>query len=191
MTLRLVSQVAIVVLILIGSSAVYPAPSDLDTSFGNSGISLSSLNNNSASIEEIILLPDGKIIAVVVVRLSDRDFVVARFIHDGSLDQTFGTAGMTVIPLLNDDNVTSRLVSPDGKIIIAGGSHKHFAIVRVTKDGDLDTSFGDNGVVITDVGVSFVAAIINAIGLQSDGRIVVAGNCHSFDICLVRYLSNG
>jgi len=65
--------------------------------------------------------------------------------------------------------------------------------------GDLDTSFGNTGVVLTDVVqnqavTSFRAA--NAVALQSDGKIVVAGEVHissppSTDFALLRYLPNG
>ena len=72
----------------------------------------------------------------------------------------------------------------------ANGSKYNFALVRYNKDGSLDTTFGNNGIVTTPIGSNFDAAY--ALGIQpADGRIVVAGysgNGSNYDFALVRYL---
>ncbi len=72
-------------------------------------------------------------------------------------------------------------------------SGNNFALVRFNQDGSLDTSFGTGGLVITDLGGPNDGA--EAVALQSDGRIVVAGRSGgfppSFDFALVRYDLNG
>ena len=67
-----------------------------------------------------------------------------------------------------------------GKIILAGslaGSQPNdkvgFGIVRVLSNGNLDSSFGINGVVKTDFADSLVQA--ESIAIQPDGKILVAG----------------
>ena len=67
-------------------------------------------------------------------------------------------------------------IQPDGRIIAAGRSvHRgcHFAIVRYTKAGSLDPTFGRGGKVLGDVGTpgNFIAALT----LQRDGKLVAAG----------------
>jgi Domain of unknown function (DUF5122) beta-propeller len=50
-----------------------------------------------------------------------------------------------------------------------------FVLARYTTTGRLDTTFGSNGTVITTLNqgpISFVSALV----LQSDGKIVAAGN---------------
>lgn len=50
-----------------------------------------------------------------------------------------------------------------------------FVLARYATTGHLDTSFGTNGIVITTLSqgpISFVSAL----ALQSDGKIVAAGN---------------
>src|SRR5262245_42515997 len=55
--------------------------------------------------------------------------------------------------------------------------------------GDLDTSFGDGGKVMTDFGAAEVAA---AMAIQPDGKLVVAGRTTAnANIALARYLPNG
>lgn len=59
--------------------------------------------------------------------------------------------------------------------------------------GDLDTSFGGDGTVLTNFG-SGSGDQATALAIQADGKIVVAGNSTasgSLDFALARYLSNG
>jgi len=54
----------------------------------------------------------------------------------------------------------------------SNGSKNDFALVRYNADGSLDTSFGTGGIVTTPIGIIDLAS---ALGIQSDGKIVVAG----------------
>jgi uncharacterized delta-60 repeat protein len=91
-------------------------------------------------------------------------------------------------------------VQADGKILLAGATtgattSRDFALVRYEADGDLDEGFGDGGIVTT----SFTddADTAYALLVQSDGRIVVAGDANSgssssgMDFALARYLDDG
>ena len=99
-------------------------------------------------------------------------------------------------------------VQPDGKILVAGITHRRnvqtkkqytaylpadFALARYNKDGTLDNSFGEGGKVVTDFGGNY--DIIQAIALQPDGRIVVAGytvwDRYDTDFALARYNKDG
>ena len=68
--------------------------------------------------------------------------------------------------------VNRALIQPDGKILVAGNFHLvngafHGYIVRFNTDGSLDTTFNTTG------GQSNQ---IMAMGLQSDGKIIIGGN---------------
>ncbi|ULH17568.1 hypothetical protein MF271_21190 (plasmid) [Deinococcus sp. KNUC1210] len=96
----------------------------------------------------------------------------------GSLDTTFGTGGIAVTPVGAGEDVPSAVTTqPDGKLIVVGrtsGTHADdFAVVRYTRDGSLDQSFGNGGRVLIDFAGS--TDIARAVALQSDGRILVAG----------------
>lgn len=117
----------------------------------------------------------------------------------GDFDVSFGSSGLARLdivpnstPGIGADRANSMAVQPDDKIIAAGGTYNGykgvFALVRHTKDGPLDTSFGGDGKVVTSFGTASASA--NAMALQSDGRIVAAGVCGA-DFAVVRYLANG
>ncbi len=81
----------------------------------------------------------------------------------------------------------------DGKIVVAGyvyiGSADDFALARYNADGSLDTSFGSGGTVITAISSNRDQA--HALALQSDGKIVAAGQAQAGgsneDFALARY----
>ena len=72
------------------------------------------------------------------------------------------------------------------------GSQSGFAVVRYNSDGSPDTTFAGTGKVITEIGIGDYA---NSVALQSDGKIVVAGDSynseHHYEIALVRYNADG
>lgn len=60
--------------------------------------------------------------------------------------------------------------------------------MRYNADGSLDTTFGTGGIVTTTVGSGNASA--NALGIQTDGKIVAAGDSYNGsnnDFTLVRY----
>jgi uncharacterized delta-60 repeat protein len=88
----------------------------------------------------------------------------------------------------------------DGRIVAAGGIRSNpndsatsdIALARYNPDGSLDASFGTNGQATTDFSGFFDLAL--AVALQSDGKIVVAGDSQrasgdgTIDFAVARYL---
>jgi uncharacterized delta-60 repeat protein/uncharacterized repeat protein (TIGR01451 family) len=131
-----------------------------------------------------------------------KDGIVLRYNTNGALDNTFGQNGVVVTNLGSlTDEYTDVAVQTDGRLIVSAStevaSKKVFAAVRYNTDGTLDNSFGQNGVVTTDLSGAFDRA--DTIELQSDGRILLGGNTtrtnpnNSSDTAaaMVRYNSNG
>jgi uncharacterized delta-60 repeat protein len=112
----------------------------------------------------------------------DSDFALARYNIDGSLDSSFGDDGRVTTDFAGRvDRAFAVAVQADGKIVVAGYSYdsgifdsSDFALVRYNTDGSLDTSFGGDGRVTSDFAGS--ADIANAVAVQADGKIVVAGS---------------
>lgn len=160
--------------------ARYNADGSLDNSFGTGGKSAISLQSQFDIIKGIQRQPDGKIVAVgLSMGGHDRSFAVARFTTDGQLDTGFGTNGFTLTDIVgNQAGANAVVLQPDGKIIAAGGAYtgerNQLVLVRYTTDGQLDSTFGTNGVIIrsSDHGASEEAS---AIAIQPDGKIVVVG----------------
>jgi uncharacterized delta-60 repeat protein len=89
-------------------------------------------------------------------------------------------------------------IQPDGKIIAAGsviltGADSAFRLVRYNQDSSLDTTFGIQGNITTDF--SARADIASALAIQSDGKIVAAGQAglgpQGYSFALVRYNRDG
>jgi uncharacterized delta-60 repeat protein len=133
------------------------------------------------------------------------DIVLLRYNLDGTPDPTFGGTGLVTTALSSDAAALAIQVQPADNKIVAAGSVGNFGnssldsvLLRYnTADGSLDASFGSggNGIVITDIGSGNNFA--NAIALQPDGKIVVAGHANvnfsldTSDIALLRYDANG
>jgi uncharacterized delta-60 repeat protein len=82
-------------------------------------------------------------------------------------------------------------IQTDGKIVVAGSDGFHIAVVRCNSNGILDTTFNGTGGVTTPIDTQDRA---NAVALQTDGKIVVAGaiiNTSGPSIAVVRYNTNG
>lgn len=136
------------------------------------------------------------------VAVDDKTLTVTIYGKPGSLDTSFGAGasnlpGSVVLPVgESDDYAYAMATQPDGKVLLAGRAAEHlgdFAVVRLERDGRLDTSFGTGGKVMTDF--AGAAETAYAIAVQADGKILVAGTTQSAasgqDFALVRYLPGG
>jgi uncharacterized delta-60 repeat protein len=66
--------------------------------------------------------------------------------------------------------------------------------VRYNTNGSLDTGFGIGGIVTTPIGSDGYWDYANALGIQSDKKILAAGssnNGSNYDFALVRYNTDG
>ena len=115
----------------------------------------------------------------------------------GDLDTTFGTGGIVTTGFgAASDYARGVAVQSDSKIVVAGyssnGTQDVFALARYNTDGSLDTSFGGNGQVTTAFGFGHDRAY--SVAVQSDGKIVVAGdssNGLNDDFAVARYNTDG
>ena len=170
----------------------------LDNSFDNDGIVTTSIGSNDDAGYAAALQSDGKIVVTGYNHGTTYDFAVIRYNTNGSLDSTFDTDGIVTTSIgIAADVPYALAIQNDGKILAAGQIENplsDFAIVRYNPDGSLDNSFDSDGKVTTNIGSSISDDIIQTIALQSDGKIVVAGQTSDgtiYDFALARYYSNG
>jgi uncharacterized delta-60 repeat protein len=107
------------------------------------------------------------------------DFLLARYLPDGSLDTTSGTGGRAITDFGGNDGASALVLQPDGKLVAAGTAHAgsfsgDFGLARYDPDGNLDPAFGTGGKVTTDFFFGS-ADSANALVLQPDGRLLAAG----------------
>ncbi|MCQ3814399.1 MAG: hypothetical protein KTU85_08290, partial [Acidimicrobiia bacterium] len=167
--------------------AVAPlGPGSLDPTFGIGGTVTSDFGTLASEIHAAAEQPDGKIVVAGFVQTAagNRDFALARYNTDGTLDTAFGTDGRVVTDVGAGANDEARAVAvqPDGKIVAAGhatvSGGRDFALARYNTDGSLDTGFGKitgntrTGSATYNFGANDTAY---AVAIQSDGKIVAAG----------------
>ncbi len=164
--------------------ARYNPDGGLDATFGGGGTVLSDFGSSIDAAFDVVIQSDGKVVAAGT---SSRDFAVARYRSDGSLDSTFGNGGLVTTDFGSFDQATALTLQPDGKLVAVGVSVGDFTLARYNSDGSLDTSFGSGGKVLTDFG-SFDQAF--DVAVTTGGKIVVGGRTGG-DFALAQYEANG
>ena len=83
--------------------------------------------------------------ARIVAAGGEGDFAVARYLPNGTLDATFGAAGTGKVTALMGSTIGAARavrIAADDKIVLAGHVSHDFALVRLTRGGQVDTGFG-------------------------------------------------
>jgi uncharacterized delta-60 repeat protein len=116
----------------------------------------------------------------IVVGGAEDDFGIARLSSRGHLDRGFSEDGRLVTRFSRSEEAGAYAVAirPNGKVVVAGyvsNGKAHLAVVRYKRNGDLDPKFSGNGRVLIDLGRSIVFREDVDLGIQRNGRIVVAG----------------
>ncbi len=176
----------------------YKADGTLDTSFGVGGVASTTIEGDDVA-RAMALQPDGKIVLAGSCS-SGASFCALRYKADGTLDTTFGTAGTVVTTVYHSSASAAAIaLQPDGGILLAGGCatppNYNFCALRYDSFGVVDPSFDNSGLggrIVVGIGKVYA----NAIALQSDGKVLLAGGCDtasgtSYDLCAVRFTRNG
>jgi uncharacterized delta-60 repeat protein len=122
----------------------------------------------------------------------------------GTLDRSFDQGGQVTIVFSNTNVITEDAVlEPDGNIVVAAlftetvadaNASDTFGVVRLLSTGGLDQNFGTGGT--TRIAFTDFINTPNAVALQGDRKIVIAGEARSADgtvseFALARFNSNG
>ena len=182
--------------------ARYENDGTLDASFGSGGKVITSFGV-SAQAFAVAVQADGKVVVAGQANLDGGyNFELVRYNGDGSLDGSFGNGGRVTTGFGTIEQGFSwaqgyaLAVQPDGKLVVAGQAYINAgfdaALARYESNGTLDTSFGNGGKVITDLGGG--NDWMNSVAVLPDGKIVAAGQANivrGFGFAVVRYESNG
>ncbi len=178
------------------SLARYFPDGSLDPSFGIDGKVINDFNNDPGFLwyGSIVQQADQKLITGATHSLpgSNTDFFLARYLTNGDLDPSFGDNGI-VMTHYGFDILSGISILPDGKIIAGGwselGSSDHVLLVKYLPNGDLDPSFGVDGIVATNI--NYQSTIVFPFVVLEDGKILVAFRGTAGVLTLHRYLANG
>lgn len=141
-------------ILLLQFSANAQNAATLDSTFNGTGIALLKVNQSTkTSMHQVLLQPDGKSIMIGNIQgttYSTYRTAVARYNTNGTPDSTFNGNGVKVIP--QNCFAHSGHLLADGSIMtiatdISSGNAISFA--KLKSDGTMDTTFGNNGILIT------------------------------------------
>ncbi|MEI7505770.1 MAG: hypothetical protein WCK23_03040, partial [Actinomycetes bacterium] len=134
--------------------------------------------SSAGAISAIAVQADGKIVVAGITDIGGaQTSFVSRLNSSGSIDTTFGASGSFVYPASDAALFYDLLIEASGKIVIFGLAGSNFykvdlLAVRLTGNGTLDSSFGNNGTSQTPVGFSVLGS---AGTVQGDGRYILVG----------------
>ncbi|HEU5165977.1 MAG TPA: T9SS type A sorting domain-containing protein [Chitinophagaceae bacterium] len=203
----------------------YKSTGSLDSTFGTNGRVITSVGSGDSYPAEGAIQADGKIVVTgQTLNANKWTFGLVRYNSDGSLDNSFGTNGKVITQVgLVYDHPNGLAIQSDGKIIVVGSSSDGnyvpaYAVLRYKTNGSVDSTFGNNGIIVSHLG-PFITSIdgvyygtysdeyAKSVVIQSDEKIVVAGESYTYNDCyhddyyggvyctrvfaMVRYNSNG
>lgn len=179
----------------------------LDTSFGSNGVAsvqtLSKAETSASWPGAFALRKDGSLLVAATTykwthnEIQKAHTVIYQFTSDGKLDTHFGHGGIVALPNSSGYESVALAAAPDGGVVLAAGEtlsgssiENRLLIVRYTKSGKPDDSFGRKGVATRTWSEQEAAfkhtdakpfgVITSAIAFDPRGRIVVAGSMKIF-----------
>jgi len=166
-----------------------------DVEFGNMGTQTLQGGLDDFYCRDMLLQPDGKIVVggqgEPVTGIAG--FCFGRLNTDGSLDTQFGTNGTSVFTTGNMGVGHKLALQPDGKIVASGFAGINiYGFTRITTNGTLDTTFGNNGLVTHYMDDNQPNPSTGLV-IQPDGKILVGGSFfhqNTVNFMLMRYLNN-
>ena len=148
----------------------------LDSTFGTNGRVTFGVAGYENQAPSVTIQPDGKILIGGDISYDQgttytRELLISRFNTDGSLDSTFGNAGIDTTAFLQAANGESGMtVMPNGKILVSGTDGGAMTMLRLNADGQPDSTFGVNGIVVYNVSFSSSGPI-----LMPDRTMILGG----------------
>ncbi len=179
----------------------YNTDGSLDTTFNNTGKFLGGIDLSSPA-SAVIAQPDNKFIVVGYGGGTYKGpptpykILLYRF-SDSGLDSSFGNGGK-VVTQFQDGNAYgySIAIQPNGKIVVGGYSYSAsvfgLSLTRYESNGNLDSSFGDNGfVVFSDSNLENISGV----AIQPNGKIVAIATSqntsNNIDFAVFQFNENG
>ncbi|HEY7630023.1 MAG TPA: hypothetical protein VH817_04945 [Thermoleophilaceae bacterium] len=163
-----------------------------DTGFAPQGWRDVDFQGDDDKATGVAVRPDGKIILVGAGGSGPRRFVIALLNSTGHYDPGFPGGGLTTIPGTDGGDADAVALQPDGKFVVVGvvyTSHgADMGVARVKSDGTPDSGFDGDGVRLIDSGADEAA---EAVALQPDGKVLVAGYTNIASFALVRLNTDG
>ncbi len=155
-----------------------------DSLFGNSGFVQIEVSGDDLGVRGVAIsvVEEGKIIMAGNVNNPNeinKHAAVVRILNNGQPDSSFNSTGIYILDLENDFEIAGMAIQKDGKILLAGHltnlvGRTEWLLARLQPNGGLDTTFGENGLIVQPA--EFGRAQAGGIALQQDNKIIVSGS---------------
>jgi uncharacterized delta-60 repeat protein len=165
----------------------YTSTGNLDTAFGNSGVTRVGWESSGFSINSCnasALQSDGKILLTGSVSGLSK-FGVCRLRSNGTLDTSFSQDGWVIWDVSNGREEPYSIALEQGNKIVVSGraisidNKDDYAIMRLTNTGDFDPTFSSDGKIVIPIGSAVGIAGSHPPGprclIRPDGKILLAG----------------
>jgi uncharacterized delta-60 repeat protein len=169
---------------------------DLDLNFGIGGKVTTNIGNNDF-VGDMVTLPDGRIVVAGYTSATPQGVLaLACYTAGGSLDPNFGQGGI-VTTLVSEGDRAVAVATQGNKIIVLTASFSNaeksfFSLVRYDANGNLDPTFGNGGIVTTNIPGTSNETPADVAVHPGDGKIVVVGTTAlSGNVIAIRYLADG
>lgn len=179
----------------------------IDTDFGDNGIATFAVDQIDNRFNNVSVLADGRILAsghldqgLTEEAQFNFDVLLARYNTDGTLDESFGDAGLVVPPAVSGlvDDCFGMELTVEGEVVLAGFTTRpdfgfDLLLMKFDTLGKIVKHFGDQGIVTLDRAPMDVASDIE---ILDDSKILVAGYSGEFfgtprDFLLTRFNEDG
>jgi uncharacterized delta-60 repeat protein len=162
----------------------------LDPGFGSGGVVVTDFSGtfqnpqNNEGVNKVLVQPDGKVLAIGWTGTTSSVQALARYHPDGTPDSGFGTNGRKTRGVIAFFPVSASdaALQPDGSIVVVGSMTDRLGFIpasaevtRFLPDGSIDTNFNSSSTGTKTVTFGSDQSFGEAVALQGDGRIVIAG----------------
>ena len=187
-------------------------PGELDPTWGEAGLAATDFTGLDDRVRALELAPDGTLIASGWADVWPGDYGTVRYLADGTPDPSFGDNGRVTTSFSGDPELVDAAWSvnrrADGGYLVAGETCDadyiicDIGVAALLPDGSLDTTFGDDGLAVSNpAAVTGDATIVTAYAwprrsiLQADGKLVTGGivvrDDGDVDLLLHRFNTDG
>ncbi len=167
-------------------AARYFYDGSLDTSFGDDGQILLQQRVRASRVDN-----NGKLIVTYATQGNERNAILTRFDLTGNFDTSFGDGGQVIIPRTERypvgiyDIVVDRF---DQITFVGSTSLNDVVMARYGDDGEIDSSFGTEGITLTDFDGQFGA--VTDVALDKNENLLISGRVSTStgeDFVVARY----
>lgn len=166
------------------------ANGSLDTNFGNAGIIKMEVYPNASFSSQPVMASDPVSGLIYIAGQFDefnfpyaKGYSIVSFNPDGSLNTNFSGDGKAIYSFPgnpdSDLNVWALQVTSEGKLLLGGSyllvpgnsENSQVLVTRINQNGDIDNTFGTNGMTI--IGPEDKDLLVSNLAIQPNGHIIV------------------